>query len=228
MIQIPVLFSLFPQTASATLLGTNKLAGIWGTSAAAWNYARSSYLSMIIAMPSAIAAFCGSFAGALLVTHVSGDFIRKLLPFILALIVIYTYAKKDLGIEHRPACSGWRQQSAAVLAGILIGFYDGFFGPGTGSFLVFAYIKLLGFDFLRASAAAKVVNVACNFAALLWFGSSGHLLWQPGLMMAVFNVAGSLCGARLALRHGSGLVRKLFLLVTSLLILKTGHDVFFV
>jgi uncharacterized membrane protein YfcA len=114
----------------------------------------------------------------------------------------------------------------ATGAGAAIGFYDGFFGPGTGSFLIFLFVRFFGFDFLSASAAAKIVNVACNISALIWFGYSGHLIWQLGLTMAVCQIAGSLVGTRLALKHGSGFVRKLFLVVVGLLIVKTAFDTF--
>ena len=122
--------------------------------------------------------------------------------------------------------SGMQEKFIAVGIGASIGFYDGFFGPGTGSFLVFMFVRFSGFDFLSASAVAKVVNVACNFAALMWFGISGHLLWQLGLLMAACQVAGSLVGTKLAIKHGSAFVRKLFLVVVSVLIVKTGYDAF--
>lgn len=108
-----------------------------------------------------------------------------------------------------------------------IGFYDGFFGPGTGSFLVFLFVRFFGFDFLRASAAAKVVNVACNLAALVWFSYSGHVLWKIGLIMAALNVAGSIVGSRMAMSHGTQFIRKIFLFVVFLLTLKTSKDAFF-
>lgn len=226
LIQIPALFSTLPTVAPATLLGTSKLAGIWGTGVAAIGYARRVRLRWNTAVPAAIAAFMLSFAGAYMVTRIPPDFIRKLLPFILAAVAIYTFKKKDFGSVHAPVHDGWKEKAVAVAIGGSIGFYDGFFGPGTGSFLVFLFIRFLGFDFLGASAVSKVVNVACNFAALLWFGVSGHLLWQLGLLMALCNVAGSLIGTRLALRHGSSFVRRIFLFVVSALILKTGYDAF--
>ena len=107
-----------------------------------------------------------------------------------------------------------------------IGFYDGFFGPGTGSFLIFLFVRLFGYDFLRASAVAKIVNVACNFSALALFGFQGYVLWQLGLLMAFCNVAGALVGARLALLRGNGFIRHAFLFIVSLLILKTASDAF--
>lgn len=226
LIQIPALFSVFPNGAPATLLGTSKLAGIWGTGAAAISFARRVRVEWNTAAPAAIAAFLLAFLGAYTVTRIPPDFIRKLLPFILIAVALYTLQKKDFGSVHAPLHGGAREKAMAVIVGGNIGFYDGFFGPGTGSFLVFLFVRFFGFDFLGASAVAKVVNVACNFAALLWFGYSGHLLWQIGLLMAVCNVAGSLIGTRLAIRHGSGFVRQIFLVVVSALIVKTGYDAF--
>ncbi|MEO7495681.1 MAG: TSUP family transporter [Massilia sp.] len=224
LIQIPVLFSLFPREIPATLLGTSKLAGIFGTASAAVNYARRVRVAWSTAAPAAVAALVMSFAGAYTVTRVPADFARMLLPFVLVAVAIYTFKKKDFGSVHAPVHSGHAERFFAVLIGASIGFYDGFFGPGTGSFLIFLFVRFFGFDFLSASAAAKVVNVACNFAALMWFGISGHLLWQLGLMMAVCQVAGSLVGTKLAVKHGSGFVRQLFLIVVTLLIIKTGYD----
>lgn len=227
LIQIPALFSVLPSAAPASLLGTSKLAGIFGTATAAVHYARRVQIAWSAAAPAAITAFIFAFAGAYTVTRVPPDFIRKLLPFILLVVGLYTYKRKDFGRLHAPLYVGQKERLIALLVGAGIGFYDGFFGPGTGSFLVFLFVRFFGFDFLGASAAAKVVNIACNVSALLWFGYSGHLLWQVGLTMAVFNIAGSLTGSRLAIRHGSDFVRKIFLLVVSMLILKSGYDGFF-
>jgi uncharacterized membrane protein YfcA len=224
LIQIPVLFSVFPKEVPATLLGTSKLAGIFGTGAAAVNYARRTRVAWSAAAPAAMAAFALSFAGAYTVTKVPADFVRTLLPCVLVAVAVYTFKKKDFGAIHAPIHTGTTEKLLAVGMGASIGFYDGFFGPGTGSFLMFMFVRFFGFDFLSASAAGKVVNVACNLSALLWFGYSGHLLWQLGLLMAACQVAGSLVGTRLAIRHGSAFVRKLFLVVVSLLILKTSYD----
>ncbi len=226
LIQIPALFSTLPNVLPATLLGTSKVAGIWGTGVAALSYARRVKVEWNTAVPAAVAAFILAFLGAYMVTRVPPDFIRKLLPFILIAVALYTLKKKDFGSIHAPVHAGTREKLIAVLVGAGIGFYDGFFGPGTGSFLMFLFVRFFGFDFLGASAVSKVVNVACNFSALLWFGYSGHLLWQVGLLMAVCNVLGSLIGTRLAIKHGSGFVRKLFLFVVSALIIKTGYDAF--
>ena len=222
LIQIPVLFSVFPREIPATLLGTSKLAGIFGTGAAAVNYARRVRVAWSAAAPAAAAAFALSFAGAYTVTKVPADFVRLLLPCVL--VAVASFRKKDFGSVHAPVHSDNAERLLAIGMGACIGFYDGFFGPGTGSFLIFLFVRFFGFDFLSASAAAKIVNVACNFSALIWFGYSGHLMWQIGLLMAVCQVAGSLVGTRLAIKNGSAFVRKLFLVVVSGLIVKTGFD----
>ncbi|MPN13692.1 putative membrane transporter protein YfcA [bioreactor metagenome] len=148
-------------------------------------------------------------------------------PLILVLLIFaaaYTLWKKDFGQLHRPAHSGHRELLYAVLLGGVIGFYDGFFGPGTGSFLIFLFIRFFGFDFLHASAGAKVVNVATNVAALAFFVPAGHLLLGLAVGMALANVAGSATGTWLALRHGSGFIRIVFLLVVGVLIARFAWD----
>lgn len=226
LIQLPAMFSLLPKEAPATILGTNKLAAIFGTGSAAISYSRRVRVAWSTAAPAAIAAFALSFVGAWTVTQVPADFVRALLPFVLVAVAVYTFMKKDLGAVHAPLHSGMAERYWAIGIGAAIGFYDGFFGPGTGSFLLFLFVRFFGFDFLSASAAAKVVNVACNLSALMWFGVSGHLLWQLGLLMAGCQIVGSVIGTRLALKHGSGFVRKLFLFVVTALIVKTAYDSF--
>ena len=227
LIQLPALFSVFTTTTPATLLGTSKLAGVWGTAVAAVNYVKVVRLPWGVIIPAAFTAFCLSFVGAFSVTYLPPTYLRKALPFILAVIATYTFWKKDLGAHFKPIYSGQREILMAMLVGGCIGFYDGFFGPGTGSFFIFLFVRLFGYDFLRASAASKVLNVACNVAALIWFGFSGHVLWILGLAMAVCGVAGSILGSRVAIKSGSGFVRKFFLLVICCLVIKTSYDAFF-
>lgn len=226
LILIPTLFSVFPNTTPATLFGTNKVASVFGTSAAAMTFAKRVKVEWGAAVPAAFAAFTLSFAGAWTVTHIPTDLIRKLLPLVLIFVALYTLKKKDFGRDHAPMHAGSREKIFAILIGGGIGFYDGLFGPGTGSFLIFLFVRFFGFSFLSASAVSKVVNVATNMGALIWFGVSGHIIWQLGLLMAVFNIGGSTIGSRLAIRYGSGFVRILFLVVVSALILKTSYDAF--
>lgn len=226
LILTPALFATFPQAAPATLFGTNKSASIWGTAFAAAQYSRRVQLPWATLMPAAAAALIGGFTGAWTVTQVDPGFLRKLLPLLLMAVLVYTLLNKRLGMVHAPHHNARRQAWIATGLGAAIGWYDGFFGPGTGSFFIFALVRLLGFDFLNASAAAKVLNVATNGSALVLLASKGHVWWQVGLVLALANIAGSLVGSRLALKHGAGLVRGVFVVVVSALILKTGHDAF--
>ncbi len=224
LILVPALFAVFPGTHPATLFGVNKGASVWGTAAATLQYARRVQMPWQALLPAAGVAFAGSMAGAWTVTVVSPDFLRRALPLVLLAVLGYTLVRKDLGRVHAPRFMGRRETLAACLLGVTIGFYDGFFGPGTGSFLVFLFVRWLGYDFLHASASAKLLNTASNLAALALFAYKGHVWWHYALIMAVANVAGSLLGTRLALKHGSGFVRMAFMLVVSALILKTTFD----
>lgn len=226
LILVPALFSAYPDASPATLFGTNKTASICGTAVAASQYARRVHLRWNALVPAAIAALIGSLAGAWTVTVIDPGFLRRLLPFVLLAMLIYMWMRKNLGRVHGPAQSLARETAIACGIGALIGWYDGFFGPGTGSLLVFLFVRLLGYDFLHASAASKLLNVATNLSALGLFASKGYVWWKLGLAMAVANVIGSLIGTRLALKHGVGFVRYVFLVVVGALILKTGYDAF--
>jgi len=226
LILAPALFAAFPGAAPATLFGTNKSASVWGTSFATLQYARRVELRWRRLLPAVGLTFCGALAGAWALTRIDPGFLRRALPLILLGVLLYTLARKDLGREHAPRYSGHGEALAAGALGLGIGFYDGFFGPGTGSFFVFALVRWLGYDFLHASAAAKLLNVTSNVAAIGLFATKGHVWWALGLQLAVANVIGSLLGTRLALRHGAGFVRGIFLLVVGALICKTGWDAY--
>jgi uncharacterized protein len=226
LILVPALFAVFPNTHPATLFGINKGASIWGTAVATAQYARRVELRWAALVPAAMMGFAGSLAGAWLVTVVSPGFLRKALPFVLLAVLLYTLARKELGRHHTPRFTGRAETVAACVVGGAMGFYDGFFGPGTGSFLIFVFVRWLGYDFLNASASAKLLNTATNLAALALFAWKGHVWWHFALVMALANVLGSLLGTHLALRHGAGLVRVVFIGVVGALILKTGFDAF--
>ncbi len=224
LILVPALFAVFPGAHPATLFGVNKSASIWGTAAATVQYARRVQMPWHALLPAAAVGFAGSMVGAWTVTVISPDFLRRALPLVLLAVLAYTLARKELGRHHAPRFSGHRETAAACMLGVVIGFYDGFFGPGTGSFFVFLFVRWLGYDFLHASASAKLLNTASNLAALLLFAWKGHVWWHFALAMAVANVVGSLLGTRLALKHGSGFVRGVFIVVVTALILKTSYD----
>jgi uncharacterized membrane protein YfcA len=227
LVLLPALFAVYPAGAPATLLGTNKASAVWGTGWATVQYARRVTMRWRALLPAVAAAIAGSFAGAWMVTLVSPDGLRRWLPFVLLAVLLYTLARKDLGRDHAPRLAGRAEALAASAIGAAVGFYDGFFGPGTGSFFVFLFVRALGYDFLHASASAKLLNTATNASALALFAWQGHVWWHVALVVAVANVAGSVAGARLALRHGAGFVRVVFIVVVGALIVKTGYDGFF-
>jgi len=222
----PALFSTFPTAAPATLMGSNKAAAIWGTAWATRQYVKRVSLPWRRLLPAAVLAGLGSFGGAWVLTLVSPDGLRKALPLVLLAVFVYTLARKDLGREHAPRFTGRAETVAAGAIALGVGFYDGFFGPGTGSFFVFLFVRVLGYDFLHASATAKLMNLLTNAFAIALFVSKGYIWWQVAAVMAVTNVIGSLAGTRLALKHGAGFVRGVFITVVGALILKTAWDAF--
>ena len=226
LILVPALFATFPTTHPATLFGTNKGASVWGTAIATAQYSRRVQLRWHALAPAALVCFAASLGGAWLVTVVSPQYLRKALPLVLVLVLGYTLAKKQLGRDHAPRFVGQHEAILASAIGAVIGFYDGFFGPGTGSFFVFLLVRVLGYDFLHASASAKLLNTASNLAAIALFAYKGHVWWHFVLAMAIANVVGSLAGTHLALKHGTGFVRGVFIVVVSALILKTSYDAF--
>lgn len=227
LIQVPALFAGFPREAPATLFGTNKIASIFGTMNAARRYLKEVEMPWAVAVPTAVSAFVFSFFGAATVAWLPKEIVRPLVLWLLIAVAIYTWTKPDFGRQVQASrVSPSNVLFVSIVAGALLGFYDGFFGPGAGSFMIFAFVRLFGMDFLHASATAKIVNAATNAGALLLFAPEGHVLWMLGLGMAVCNIAGAQLGARMAIRHGSGFVRGVFLVMTTLLITKIGWDTF--
>lgn len=226
LVLVPALFALYPSAPPASLLGTNKGGAVWGTAWATLHYARRVTLRWPALWPAVSAALVGSLAGAWAVTQVSAEILKRALPFVLAMVLGYTLLRRDMGRHHAPRFEGAREAALASGIGGAVGFYDGFFGPGTGSFFVFLFVRALGYDFLHASASAKLLNTVTNAAALALFAYKGHVWWHLALVIAMANVVGSLLGTRLALKHGAGFVRGVFIAVVSTLIAKTAYDAF--
>lgn len=226
LIQLPALFAAFPATAPATLFGTNKLASIVGTTSAAVQYSQRVEIPWRVVGPGSVAALIGSWYGAKAVAYLDPAILRPLILALLVLVAVYTFLRKDLGAVSQEPVHGRRSTAIAVGVGGVIGFYDGFFGPGTGSFLIFLFIRLLGMDFLRASVSAKILNVATNLAAISFFVGNVELMWKLAAVMAICNLSGSVLGSRMALKHGTGFVRKMFLAVVMVLIVRLAYDTF--
>ena len=224
LILVPGLFALMPNTAPATLMGTNKFAAIMGTASATWRYARRVKLDWHILLPCALAAFIGSYSGASVIQHLDKSLVRPLVIALLLVMLVYTWFKPTFGTQDAGRPLTRRDLYVGLLIGMVIGFYDGFFGPGTGSFLIFLFVRFFHFDFVRASASAKVVNLATNLAALTFFIPVGAVIYGYAIPMAVANVAGAQVGSRMALKGGNLWVRRLFLTLAMVLLAKLIWD----
>ena len=226
LIQLPALLIGLPKSETAEVLGTNKLSAVFGTTTAAALYRKQIKPDPKILLAMGLPAFLGSAGGAVLASKIPTSSMRPMVLVLLIIVAVYTWFKPDLGkfenLRHLPK----RRVQIAALAGVVIGFYDGIFGPGTGSFLMLILVASLGYAFITASAIAKVVNVATNVGAIMVFGVNGAVLWQIGIILGIANISGAVIGARLAIKGGSTLVRKVFLIVTVALIVKVGIATF--
>ncbi len=221
---MPALFAGYPLASPPVLLGTNKLGSICGTAGAMFRYLRVVNIPWRVLLPAAAMAFLASLSGASLVSAVSPGLFRPLVPVMLIAVLAYVLWHKDLGARHAPIVFSRRRGYFALAFIGAIGLYDGFFGPGTGSFLMLLFIRLYGFDFLHASAGARAINVATNAGALMFFGFHGEIHWALGLTLGICNAMGSVLGAHTALKHGGRFIRVIFIAVVVALIAKTGHD----
>lgn len=224
LLQLPALL-LVPGITPLQALATNKLASIFGTATSSVSYYRRVRPSLRTALPMAGVALVGAFAGASVASLLPAQLFKPIIVGALIVVALITLFKPALGAVTRVKHAGSRHLILGLAIGASIGFYDGVLGPGTGTFLVFALVGLLGYDFLRASAKAKIVNFATNLGALLFFIPLGAVLWPLGLLMGVANVAGSLLGSRMAIARGTRFIRVLFLVVVAALIVKLGFDI---
>lgn len=226
LIQIPALLIAMPSEPLPTLLGTNKIAALSGTSVAAVQYSKRIKFDYRILLIISVFAFVASFCGAKAVSFINTDTLKPLILVILILIAVYTFIKKDLGSVQTKELTLNKQLIYGSLIGIIVGFYDGFFGPGTGSFFVLGFVVILGFEFVKASAYSKVINCMTNLSALIVFLREGNYLLPIAILMAVCNITGNVIGSRIALKRGNGFVRIIFLLIVSLMILRYGYDIY--
>jgi uncharacterized membrane protein YfcA len=226
LIQLPALLIGLPKSETAEVLGTNKLSAVFGTTTAAALYRKQIKPDPKVLIAMGLPAFLGSAGGAVLASKIPTSSMRPMVLVLLIVVAIYTWFKPDLGKFENLRHHSKRRVQIAAIAGAVIGFYDGIFGPGTGSFLMLILVASLGYAFITASAIAKVVNVATNVGAILVFGIHGAVIWQIGIIMGVANISGAIIGSRLAIKGGSTLVRKVFLIVTVALIIKVGIATF--
>jgi len=226
LIQTPVALILLPNLAVSSVIGSLKIPSFSGTALAARQYLKKVEMNWKLLSIMAVVAFVSAFLGSSLLTKVSNDFMKPLLLVVLTLIAMYTFVKKDFGSHQTKEHSARKQLLYAVLISFIIGFYDGFIGPGTGSFLVLAFVATLGFDFLQASANAKMVNLATNFGSICLFVFKGKIIWAIAIPMAICNAFGGWVGAKLALKKGNGFIRVFFLIVVIGTLIRFAYDVF--
>ncbi len=225
LIQLPGLLIILPFQPTVALLGTNKIASIFGTGSAAIIYNRKVRIDRREAALMAALAAAGSFGGAALASIVSSKQLKPIVLVALLLVFVYVLRRPTLGAETSERLTTSARRRLIMAAGAGIGFYDGFLGPGTGSFLIFLLVGLVGLDFLRASATAKIVNTATNLAAIVWFTTHGYALVGVGLAMGAANALGAQIGARTAIGKGTIWVRKVFLVIVSALMIKLTYDI---
>ncbi|GAA4070623.1 sulfite exporter TauE/SafE family protein [Nonomuraea soli] len=225
LVQLPALLLAFPVAPPATLLATDKLSSISGTTASAIGFARGARIDLRLAVPAAVCAMALSGLGAATAGLIPAQVFR---PFVLGALVVVAAVvvlRPRLGTgtpERRPARG--RSVAALTVAGVVLPFYNGLVGPGTGAMILLALTGLLGLDFIDGSATAKVVNLGANLGALLVFALHGQAMWMLGLCMAACNVMGARLGTRTALRKGAGFIRATLLCVVAALIVKLGLD----
>ena len=227
LIQTPIALIVLPNLAVSSVIGSLKIPSFSGTAFAARQYLKKVTLNWRLLFLMAFVAFIAAFIGSNLLTKVSNDFMKPVLLVVLSLIASYTFIKKDFGSHQVKVQSTKYQFLLAVLISVIIGFYDGFIGPGTGSFFVLAFVSVLGFDFLHASANAKMVNLATNFGSICLFVLKGKIIWAIAIPMAICNALGGWIGAKLAIKKGNGFIRIFFLIVVIGTLIRFGYDVFF-
>jgi uncharacterized membrane protein YfcA len=227
LVQTPAGLILLSRYPVATIIGTLKIPSLTGTLFASLQYAKRVSFNYPQLLSMMCLAFVSAFAGSKLLTMASNQFMKPLLLFVLIAVAIYTWMNKQFGTHTEKVHSIKKQWLYISVISVSLGFYDGFIGPGAGSFLILAFIGLLGYDFLRASAHAKFVNLATNLGSIVFFAASGKIIYAIALPMAICNGAGGLLGARLALLKGNAFIRIFFLLVVTGTIIRFAYDVFF-
>jgi uncharacterized membrane protein YfcA len=226
LIQVPAGLILMPTQAVSSVIGTLKVPSFFGTCFATYQYLKRVKIPILRMLVFTSIAFSAAFTGSLLLTRMSNQFMKPVIFFVLLAMAIYTFTKKDFGQMTQknkiqfPLIKG-------ILICLIIGFYDGFIGPGGGSLFVLAFIAILGYDFLHASAHAKIVNLSTNLGSLILFIGKGVILWPVAIPMSLCNAAGGIFGSRMALKRGNQFIRKIFLFVIIATLLRLGYDVFF-
>lgn len=224
LISLPALLVFLPGVPIAEVMGTNKFASSCGSGAAVARYALSGKIIKSVAIPAGLAAFVFGGLGARVVHLLDPALVRPVILALLIVVAAYSLIKKDLGRVYAPRLKPNQTLWFSLLMGSVLGFYEGFFGPGTGSFLVFALAGIFGFDYVSASANGRLINVAATFSAMLYFFASGLIHFEVAIPMAVSTILGGLVGSKLVLTHGAKFIRVAFLIVVAVVLAKLTWD----
>ena len=225
LIQLPALVIGLPaETSTPEVLGTNKLSSVAGTLVATATYLRRIRVPLAVVVPLVISAFAGSAAGSSVARFLPKEWLTPIVLVAIIAVGTYTFVRPEMGRNHEARHSGRALTWRVSAIGLVVGFYDGVLGPGTGSFFVIGIVAVLGFGFLQGTVAAKIANLTTNLASILVFGLHGEILWLLGAVMAAANLTGGFIGARMALRLGNGFIRGVLLVVLSVLAAKLAWD----
>lgn len=222
LIQLPALLIALPIDATALALGTNKVSSIVGTSAAARNYSKTITPNRTLLKPMILGAFFGSLSGTIIAVSLHPSVFRPIIFLVLSVMWVVTL--KVNAQEEKPVNKEHWGFGLSFLTCFGIGFYDGAIGPGTGIFLIVLLVLHYGLTFLQASASAKFINIATNAASIIVFGNTGNIWWLLGAAMACANLVGGVVGSSVAIKRGSGFVRKFLLWAIGLLLLRFGLE----
>jgi uncharacterized membrane protein YfcA len=225
LIQLPALLLGLPaSTSPAAIVGTNKISSVWGTATSSITYAIKIKPDWWTVAPLVVGAAIGSALGAQAARLLPKEYFTPIVLVALFVVGVYTWRRPQLGLISQRRHVGGAHYGRTAVIGLGVGAYDGFLGPGTGSFFVILLVGVLGYGFLEASGKAKIANLVTNLAAIVVFGLAGSVLWALGLIMGVANLIGGLLGARMAIRHGNLFIRRVFLIVVAGLIARLAYD----
>ena len=226
LIATPALQNLFPSFEILKVIATNRTSSIVGTSAAAWNYLQNVKLPTRMLLICAVSACACSYIGINLAVLIPPKVLNIIVLSVIVFVAIYSFFKKDLGQSESIHFTPERLPYATASVAAVCGFYNGLIGPGTGTLLVFAFVSIIGFDFLKASAISKVVNVAGDISSWIILFSKGMVFWPAAIPLVISNVIGSYMGSRMAILRGSKFIRVVLLVVVVLLVSKKLWDIF--
>lgn len=227
LIQTPLGLALLPQIPVSTVIGTLKIPAFSGTAIAVRQYLKQTKINWMYFALLALISFGSAFAGSYVLTIVNNDFMKPLLFIILIALWIFTYIKKDFSRKAITNITDRQKYIWGVIISVVVGFYDGFIGPATGTFFIMGFVFLIGFDFFKASAYAKLINLVTNFGSICLFLLKGAIIWKVAIPMAVCNGLGGYFGAKMAILKGQVWVRYIFLFIMFIAICRFGYEVWF-